>query len=887
MIARPAVDSSHERRRFAAVVGLSVLWHLAVVAAIGFFQPFERARETGVEREPISVEMVTRRDFVLARRQEVAPAAERPETAVDPAAEDGPEAPQAPAEAARPRAAGPTSATSAEPPVETEETRPEAAPLREAAPSEDPQETLVPSRQEEASDLAAKADDAAPLAAVSEDPATAASASESPEPLASASEPPAVATATETPERTAAPSPADEPREPVAATPEAPRTVAGGAEPQPPVAPEAEAASPSETQAAEVKRVQEAAPSAAEVTVEADGLRPTGRQAAEARPSDAAPASSAKAPPPRRAATASDDVPPEARAAALVPDPAGVSDADPEALRGDDRIAAVAAAEGAPSPPVSEGSLPRALAAHRPDPADAGARATGETAADLAQTGGGPDPLRQPRQTPEAAPPADPASTVARAARVAASPTQPERPSAPNAARQATRQATAKAALDTPPEEAPSREETTPPDLRPAKDAAQPPEAAEEPSRVAQAASLAATPASSPSAAPRPARRTAPSEAIAPAAPAEVAARAEPARQTLSSGQPPGKAAPAKVAAEPSAVSPAAGDPQVARAPEAGGTAASLSAASGTQTAMPANGTPARTAGAPATEAPATEAPATEAPAAEAPQTRQAPSRLLARAPADSSALAPRRATPEEAAGRSATLGGMLSQVLATMPCAHATLEAGSGDGRLALRGYVPSADGKQRVLARMTELLGSSRVEAGELAVVERPHCATLSGIAETGIDHHPALDGKGTATGVVRRYLSDDSVRLKLTTPEFPAYLYVDYFDRQGWVIHLVPNLYGGAMRFDPDSTVGIGGDDRLTAAPPYGIDLVVAVASSKPLFNEMRPRKESAERYLDALRNAIARRRSADAWQGAYSYILVEMAPRLGGRAQAEGG
>jgi eukaryotic-like serine/threonine-protein kinase len=96
----------------------------------------------------------------------------------------------------------------------------------------------------------------------------------------------------------------------------------------------------------------------------------------------------------------------------------------------------------------------------------------------------------------------------------------------------------------------------------------------------------------------------------------------------------------------------------------------------------------------------------------------------------------------------------------------------------------------------------------------------------------------------------------------PDFSSRLRVDYVAHDGAVQHLYPQL--------ADMKDGIAADPPRLYAPaeavslghpswaisePYGTDMIIAVASSEPLFDRPRPRNaETADLYLRELQAAI---------------------------------
>lgn len=107
-------------------------------------------------------------------------------------------------------------------------------------------------------------------------------------------------------------------------------------------------------------------------------------------------------------------------------------------------------------------------------------------------------------------------------------------------------------------------------------------------------------------------------------------------------------------------------------------------------------------------------------------------------------------------------------------------------------------------------------------------------------------------------------EQVRLRLVMPDFASRLRVDYLVHDGTVGHLYPQIADPALQitadaprtFTPDETVNLS-HPSWTITPPYGTDMIIAIASSQPLFDRPRPSNgETADVYLRALQTALDR-------------------------------
>ncbi len=146
------------------------------------------------------------------------------------------------------------------------------------------------------------------------------------------------------------------------------------------------------------------------------------------------------------------------------------------------------------------------------------------------------------------------------------------------------------------------------------------------------------------------------------------------------------------------------------------------------------------------------------------------------------------------------------------------------------------------------------------------------------------------------VTRLRHDDRIVLRIVMPEFAGHLQIDYLSSDGAVTHLLSDdgsvlrvmtttgwkEIGPSRRFAAGEEVVEGGEAGATEGngwavdEPFGIDMIVAIASETPLFGTARPASDGATAYFRDLRAALAaaealgRRVSAQA-------VLLETVPR----------
>jgi eukaryotic-like serine/threonine-protein kinase len=150
----------------------------------------------------------------------------------------------------------------------------------------------------------------------------------------------------------------------------------------------------------------------------------------------------------------------------------------------------------------------------------------------------------------------------------------------------------------------------------------------------------------------------------------------------------------------------------------------------------------------------------------------------------------------------------------------------------------------------------------------VDPVFCPTLTALRPLvptfGSTGGPRL-GLQMADGKTRLH-DGDPVRVQLVMPDFPARLRVDYIAHDGSVQHLYPQLADPKIGisadpprvYTPGEPINLG-HPSWTISEPYGTDMIMAIASSEPLFDRPRPgNAETLSVYLRDLQAAIDRAR-----------------------------
>ncbi|HTB45824.1 MAG TPA: protein kinase [Acetobacteraceae bacterium] len=284
------------------------------------------------------------------------------------------------------------------------------------------------------------------------------------------------------------------------------------------------------------------------------------------------------------------------------------------------------------------------------------------------------------------------------------------------------------------------------------------------------------------------------------------------------------------------------------------------------------NTTPA-TPSVPAAPTPAAATPATPA----APQpTQTAP----AQAPPQPQPVAPAtdNTPPPPAPQQSASAGldtirQQVAQLAASQSCALVNGSVQDG-GNVTLNGLAgtSAADALRQALGNIT-IPGAVDWRVSSVDPIFCPALDTLHPIV-------PAFGAAGPRLGLMlangqTRLRDGEHILPRLVMPDFRGSLRVDYVGHDGTVLHLYPQVADPKQGmtadppkvFQPGETVSLGdpkaGHPAWEVGPPYGTDMIIAIASTQPLFDRPRPDNvESGAEYLRELQAAVdgAQRRGA---------------------------
>lgn len=213
--------------------------------------------------------------------------------------------------------------------------------------------------------------------------------------------------------------------------------------------------------------------------------------------------------------------------------------------------------------------------------------------------------------------------------------------------------------------------------------------------------------------------------------------------------------------------------------------------------------------------------------------------------------------------------------------CSRVAAAMEGDPGHVHLIGHVPDARERFRLRETLLSIPGVAEVNDTDLLAMSPEFCRVFAAMEAGGLAPFDDLTGLGTAVhDEVLRFGDEEQIAFRLRAPAFNGHVYVDYFDREGNVLHILPNPVTPDRWRKADSPirVGDGGDQgrRYYVAAPFGLELITAVASTHPLFPEVRSEVEKAEDYLPALTEALRRVGDLPDSRAAFTYDFVVTHP-----------
>jgi serine/threonine protein kinase len=209
-----------------------------------------------------------------------------------------------------------------------------------------------------------------------------------------------------------------------------------------------------------------------------------------------------------------------------------------------------------------------------------------------------------------------------------------------------------------------------------------------------------------------------------------------------------------------------------------------------------------------------------------------------------------------------AAIRTQVETLLTGLKCASARTHL-TDDGTLSLEGFVSRAEDLTRIRSAVTKMAGNAKIQT-DLSVQPEPFCEILRILQPLQPFGMPA----GAAprlefNNADQRYRTGEKLVVTASMGRaFEGYLYVDYIDSDGSVVHLLPSsrqtqnhmLPGQAIVLGSLDTTDVAGDFVYEIQPPLGPGMVIAFASRQRLLEAPRSHVETIGEYTPILQAAL---------------------------------
>lgn len=197
-----------------------------------------------------------------------------------------------------------------------------------------------------------------------------------------------------------------------------------------------------------------------------------------------------------------------------------------------------------------------------------------------------------------------------------------------------------------------------------------------------------------------------------------------------------------------------------------------------------------------------------------------------------------------------------LTGFLAGFSCADLSLTLSQGRG-VRVAGHLGSVNDLRRLNVELASLGSNTEEMTRDVRVFDWPICEALEIVAPYG-----GVNASGSVGPGLRldnhglNYKAGERLVVEVSAGAVDGgYIYVDYFQHDGQVQHMLPTLDLLNNKLQPGQSVTLGdAGQSYMISPPFGTELVLVVETPLPIFGPARPEVERAQDYLNSLNKAL---------------------------------
>ncbi|MBK4735320.1 serine/threonine-protein kinase [Noviherbaspirillum pedocola] len=195
--------------------------------------------------------------------------------------------------------------------------------------------------------------------------------------------------------------------------------------------------------------------------------------------------------------------------------------------------------------------------------------------------------------------------------------------------------------------------------------------------------------------------------------------------------------------------------------------------------------------------------------------------------------------------------------VLGEVPCS-ALLPELHGNA-LRVRGFLAQRYGEARLREKLAAIPGAQSVDLN-VETIDDDKCALMAALGPYWVRSRQAGNAVNVRIRAAGGALTEgDRLVLDITTPAWDSQVYLDYYELDGNVLHMVPSPRAPQNGAPAGHAATVGNAGGWVISKPFGKEMIVLLTVPAPLFAGMRAEQEPAATYLATLEKQLAQMRS----------------------------
>ncbi len=173
-------------------------------------------------------------------------------------------------------------------------------------------------------------------------------------------------------------------------------------------------------------------------------------------------------------------------------------------------------------------------------------------------------------------------------------------------------------------------------------------------------------------------------------------------------------------------------------------------------------------------------------------------------------------------------------------------------NGDVVIDGYLLNSKDLTGLKKSLTDVPGVKQVTVNTESLTENM-CNVVNVYRDYWVSNRQNSHGTSIVPGNANgEFVGGEPLVVRLKTPTYDSYVNVDYFSKDGHVVHMLPSLRVKQNQAPANYTATLGDLGQWVVSEPYGRELVVVLTSPSVLFEDLRGEYEKTEDYLKALIN-----------------------------------